>query len=91
MAVQIMPDPSRHPCGAAGPMQGTPGAIPGYIAYFGGYKVDERAKTVAHHRAGNVTPGEARTVVIGYWCKAPAAWPCSPYSSPSPWAQRSCS
>ena len=65
-AVQIMPDPSRHPCGAAGPMQGASGAIPGYIAYFGGYEVDERAKTVAHDRAGNVTPGEARTVVRHY-------------------------
>lgn len=51
MAAQIMP---------GGP-QPTPeeakAALSGYIAYFGTYSVDERARTVSHHREGSLIPG----------------------------------
>lgn len=32
-------------------------AILGYTAYFGAYTIDERKRTVTHHRAGNINPG----------------------------------
>ncbi len=32
-------------------------AITGYIAYFGTFTVDEKARTVTHHRTGNINPG----------------------------------
>ena len=66
MAVQIMPERSSPQSDVAEPTPGTASAIPGYIAYFGGYRVDERAKTVVHDRIGNLTPGEPRTVVRHY-------------------------
>lgn len=58
MAVQIMPD-AACASQAAGP-------VPGYIAYFGTYRLDPQAKTVAHERVGNVSTGEPRTVLRHY-------------------------
>lgn len=58
MAVQIMPDAERVSQDA--------GAIPGYIAYFGSYRIDPQARTVAHERTGNVSNKEPRTVVRHY-------------------------
>ena len=58
MAVQIMPDQAR-PQFAGG--QPTPdeakAAMTGYTAYFGTYTIDEKARTVTHHRTGNIIPG----------------------------------
>jgi hypothetical protein len=58
MAVQIMP--SRERAKYAGTLP-TPeearDALLGYTAYFGTYTVDERARTVTHHRMGNINPG----------------------------------
>lgn len=58
MAVQIMPDRSRPKYADSLP---TPDearkAILGYTAYFGAYTVDERNRTVTHHREGNINPG----------------------------------
>jgi len=65
MAVQIMPELMPLADGSPSPPAETH-AIPGYIAYFGAYRVDSRARTVAHDRLGNVTAGEARTVVRHY-------------------------
>jgi hypothetical protein len=62
MAVQIMPDIARR-----SQVSESPGAeaqvVPGYIAYFGSYRVDPQARTVAHDRVGNVTSGEPRTAI----------------------------
>ena len=41
-------------------------ALEGHIAYFGTYSVDERARTVTHHREGSVQPGDKGDVVRGY-------------------------
>lgn len=65
MAVQIMPDDTRRSKRSESAPAEAP-AIPGYIAYFGRYRVDARARTVAHDRVGNVTSGEPRTVVRHY-------------------------
>jgi hypothetical protein len=58
MAVQIMPDRARAKYADTQP---TPdeakAAITGYSAYFGTYTIDEQARTVTHHRTGNINPG----------------------------------
>jgi hypothetical protein len=58
MAVQIMPDRVRPKYAGTLP---TPdearSALLGYTAYFGTYTIDERARTVTHHREGNINPG----------------------------------
>ena len=58
MAVQIMPDRLRPKYAGAEP---TPdeakAAISGYTAYFGTYTINEGARTVTHHRLGNINPG----------------------------------
>jgi hypothetical protein len=75
MAVQILPDRVRPRF--SGPVSGiftgprpTPAealdAITGYAAYFGTYRVDERAKTVTHKRIGNVNPGALGDFVRRY-------------------------
>src|SRR5258708_39348178 len=57
MAVQIMPDRVRSKYTGSEP---TPdeakAAITGYTAYFGTYTIDESARTVTHHRMGNIHP-----------------------------------
>lgn len=68
MAVQIMPERALRRPYAGG--QPTPdeaqAALRGYTAYFGTYKVDERARTVTHHREGNINPGALNEVVRRY-------------------------
>jgi len=52
MAAQIAPDrarPSWPPNTLPSPEQARE-AVTGYVAYFGTYEVDERARTVTHHR-----------------------------------------
>jgi hypothetical protein len=67
MAAQIMPDRPRAKYAATQP---TPdeakAAITGYTAYFGTYTVDEKARTVTHHRRANLNPGGIDTVVRRY-------------------------
>ena len=65
MAVQIMPDDTR-PSEQSESAPAEAHLMPGYIAYFGGYRVDARARTVAHDRVGNVASGEPRTVIRHY-------------------------
>jgi hypothetical protein len=56
MAAQIMPDrPRPNWTGAPTPEQAKE-ALTGYTAYFGTYTVDEKARTVAHHRSGSLNP-----------------------------------
>ena len=68
MAAQVMPSRSRPKY--AGP-QPTPDeakeAITGYLAYFGTYTVNESARTITHHRKGNINPGQTSDdAVRGY-------------------------
>ena len=68
MAAQVMPNRSRPKY--AGP-QPTPdeakAAITGYLAYFGTYTVNESARTITHHRKGNINPGQVTDdAVRGY-------------------------
>jgi hypothetical protein len=54
MAAQIAPDWTRPswPANAQPSPEQAKEAITGYVAYFGTYEFDERAKTVTHHREG---------------------------------------
>ena len=64
MAAQIMPDRPRPKFTATQPTpEEAKEALNGYTAYFGTYTVDANAKTVTHHRTGNINPGAAETVV----------------------------
>jgi hypothetical protein len=58
MAVQIVPDRRRPRFSGAQPTpEEAQAALIGYAAYFGTYRIDERARTVTHHREGNINPG----------------------------------
>lgn len=58
MAAQIMPEGARPAFAGEEPTpQEAQAALRGYTAYFGTYRVDERARTVTHHREGNINPG----------------------------------
>jgi len=58
MAVQIMPDRARPKYAGTQPTPDEAKAVlAGYAAYFGTYTVDENARTVTHHRQGNINPG----------------------------------
>jgi len=58
MAVQIMPDRLRPKfAGSAPTPDEAKSAIAGYIAYFGSFTINEKSKTVTHHRDGSLTPG----------------------------------
>jgi len=51
MAAQIAPDRSRPtwPANAQPSPEQAKEAVAGYVAYFGTYEVDQRARTVTHH------------------------------------------
>ena len=67
MAAQIMPDRPRAKYAAAQPTpEEAKAAITGYTAYFGTYTVDEKARTVTHHRKADLNPGGIDTVVRRY-------------------------
>ena len=59
MAAQIMPDRPRPQWKAGEPPtpEQAKEAMTGYVAYFGTYTVDEKARTVSHHRQGSLVPG----------------------------------
>jgi len=59
MAVQIMPDRDRPKWkqGESPTLEQAKEAIAGYTAYFGTYTVDEKARTVSHHRKGTINAG----------------------------------
>ena len=58
MAAQVMPKRARSKYAAAEPTpEEAKDAITGYLAYFGTYTVDEQARTITHHRKGNINPG----------------------------------
>jgi hypothetical protein len=66
MACHVAPDREVTRAGSAPTGEEAKAALDGHIAYFGTYSVDERARTVTHHRAGSVQPGDKGDVVRGY-------------------------
>jgi Lipocalin-like domain len=75
MSAQMMPDRVRRKfTGPPSPVFAGPrptaeealDAIFGYTAYFGTYSVDEQARTITHHRLGNLDPGALGDFVRRY-------------------------
>ena len=66
MSVQVAPDRERKMAGAKPTPEEALAALDEYIAYFGSYSLDERGKTVTHHRAGSVQPNDTKDLVRGY-------------------------
>lgn len=67
MAVQIMPSRPRGKFASFLPTaEEAHDALLGYTAYFGTYTVDEKKRTVTHHRLGNVNPGALGDYVRRY-------------------------
>jgi len=65
MAAQVMPNRTRRKYAAAEPTpEEAKDAITGYLAYFGTYSVDERARTITHHRTGSINPGQVGDEVV---------------------------
>ena len=65
MAAQVMPNRARRKFAAAEPTpEEAKDAITGYLAYFGTYSVDERARIVTHHRKGSINPGQVGDDVV---------------------------
>ena len=65
MAAQVMPNRARRKFAAAEPTpEEAKDAITGYLAYFGTYSVDERARIVTHHRKGSINPGQVGDEVV---------------------------
>jgi hypothetical protein len=56
MAAQIMPDRTRPNLDRRPTPEQAKEALTGYTAYFGTYTVDEKARSVAHHRSGSLNP-----------------------------------
>jgi hypothetical protein len=57
MALQIMPDLARPKWTGSPTPDQAKAAIAGYGAYFGTYRIDEKAKTLIHHQDGALIPG----------------------------------
>jgi hypothetical protein len=66
MACQVAPDREVTKAGDRPTGEEAKAALEGHIAYFGTYTVDERARTVTHHRQGSVQPGDKGDIVRGY-------------------------
>ena len=67
MAAQIQPDRARPKWTGRPPTpEEAKEALVGYTAYFGTYKVDEKAGTVTHYRKGNISAGAPEVVVRRY-------------------------
>jgi hypothetical protein len=66
MTCQVAPDRELTKAGDKPTGEEAIAALDGHIAYFGTYSVDERARTVTHHRQGSVQPGDTGDVVRGY-------------------------
>ena len=65
MAAQVMPNRSRPKYAGVQPTpEEAREAITGYLAYFGTYTVDERVRTITHHRKANINPGQVGDDVV---------------------------
>jgi Lipocalin-like domain len=66
MACQVAPDRVVSKAGDKPTGEEALAALDGHIAYFGTYSVDDKARTVTHHRLGSVQPGDKGDLVRGY-------------------------
>ncbi|MFY9692754.1 MAG: lipocalin-like domain-containing protein [Xanthobacteraceae bacterium] len=66
MACHVAPDHNVPRAGKEPTGEEAIAALADHIAYFGTYSVDERGRTVTHHRQGSVQPGDKGDVVRGY-------------------------
>ena len=66
MACHVAPDREVTKAGKEPTGEEAKTALADHIAYFGTYSVDEKARTVTHHREGSVQPGDKGDVVRGY-------------------------
>lgn len=62
MAAQIQPDRPRPKWTGSPTPEQAADAIRGYTAYFGTYTIDDKAKTVTHHRQGMLDGGAVEYV-----------------------------
>jgi hypothetical protein len=65
LACQVAPDREVAKAGDQPTGEEARAALDGHVAYFGTYTVDEAARTVTHHRAGSVQPGDKGDLVRG--------------------------
>jgi Lipocalin-like domain len=63
MVCQVSPGNAVKKVGAKSTPDEALAALDGYIAYFGTFTIDERARTVTHHRQGSVQPGDTADLV----------------------------
>jgi hypothetical protein len=63
MVCQVAPGSAVKKAGAKPTPDEALAALDGYIAYFGTFTIDERARTVTHHRQGSVQPGDTADLV----------------------------
>jgi Lipocalin-like domain len=66
MACHVAPDREVTRAGKEPTAEEAKAALADHIAYFGTYSIDERARTVTHHRQGSIQPGDKGDVVRGY-------------------------
>ena len=66
MACQVAPDREVTRTGDKPTGDEAKAALDGVVAYFGRYSVDDKARTVTHHRQGSVQPGDKGDLVRGY-------------------------
>ncbi len=66
MACHVAPDRNVTRAGDKPTGEEAVAALDGHIAYFGTYSVDDKARTVTHHRQGSVQPGDIGDLVRGY-------------------------
>ena len=66
MACHVAPDRDVTKAGKEPTGEEARAALDGHVAYFGTYSVDEKARTVTHHKQGSVQPGDKGDVVRAY-------------------------
>ena len=66
MACHVAPDGVVPKVGKEPTGEEAKAALANHVAYFGTYSVDETARTVTHHRAGSIQPGDSGDLVRGY-------------------------
>jgi hypothetical protein len=66
MACHVAPDREIAKAGKEPTPDEAKAALADHIAYFGTYSLDEKARTVTHHKQGSIQPGDKGDVVRGY-------------------------
>ena len=66
MACHVSPDREVAKAGKEPTPDEAKAALADHVAYFGTFSVDEKARTVTHHKEGSVQPGDKGDVVRGY-------------------------